>query len=275
MLSYRHGFHAGNHADALKHLVLVECITRLIEKDKPLSYVDTHAGAGSYRLDSGFAAQNREWEGGIARLMAASNAPRTVAAYEAAVGGNRNVYPGSPLVAARLLRPTDRLTLFELHPSDAEPLSALFAADRRVRVVQGDGLLGLRSALPPPSRRGLVLVDPSYELASDYDAVPAALADALRRFATGAYLLWYPLLERPEAADLPGRLAGIAPRYVDARLRIRSSLPGERGMAGSGMFVVNPPWKLKEALEEALPYLAMTLGEDGGAAWTLEAAGLD
>lgn len=274
MLSYRHGFHAGNHADAIKHIALVECIARLIEKDKPLSYVDTHAGAGSYRLDAGYAAQNREWEGGISRLRAAPDPPRAVASYLAAVGSDPAAYPGSPLIAARLLRPVDRLTLFELHPSDAEPLSALFAADGRATVARADGLKGLRSTLPPPSRRGLVLVDPSYELASDYDAVPAALADALRRFATGVYIVWYPLLERPEAQGLPARLASIAPRSLDARLRVRSSLPGEWGMAGSGVFVANPPWKLREALEEALPFLAAALGEDGGAGWSVEASGL-
>lgn len=275
MLSYRHGFHAGNHADALKHMALLECITRLVEKDKPLMYVDTHAGAGSYRLDAGFAAQNREWEGGVAKLRKLAGAPPPVEAYLRAIGDDPAAYPGSPAIAAGALRPADRLALFELHPSDAEPLAAMFARDRRVSVRNEDGLKGLRSILPPASRRGLVLVDPSYELTSDYDDVPAAIADALGRFATGVYMIWHPLLERPEARDLPGRLAALAPRFVELSLRVRSSQPGERGMAGSGVTVINPPWKFREAMAAVLPFLARALGEDAGASWSLSSRGID
>ncbi len=274
MLSYRHGFHAGNHADVLKHLVLIECIDRLVRKDKPLLYVDTHAGAGSYRLHEGYAAMNEEWAGGIARLASAAGPlPPAVARYLSVISeyaAPESAYPGSPMVAATLLRAHDRLVLFELHPSDSSPLSGLFAADRRVEVRTADGFAGLRSLLPPPSRRALALIDPSYELAEDYERVVASLGDALRRFATGVYLIWYPLLERDEAQALPARLRGLADRWLDVRLRVRSSLPGERGMAGSGMVVINPPWQLVDSLAATLPWLSETLGVDQGAAWSIE-----
>jgi len=276
MLSYRHGFHAGNHADVLKHLVLIECIDRLIKKDKPLLYIDTHAGAGSYRLHEGYAAMNEEWAGGIARLsssVAARPVPATVARYLSVISdyaAPEPAYPGSPMLAATLLRAQDRLVLFELHPSDSAPLSGLFAADRRVEVRTADGFAGLRSLLPPPSRRALALIDPSYELAEDYERVVSSMGDALRRFATGVYLIWYPLLERDEARALPDTLRSLADRWLDVRLRIRSSLPGERGMAGSGMVVINPPWQLRDSLATALPYLSETLGVDHGAAWSID-----
>ena len=285
VLSYRHGFHAGNHADVLKHLVLVDCLSRLVAKDTPLLYVDTHAGAGSYLLHEGYAAMNEEWASGIERLKAfaaTEEPPPAVAAYLGLVDALGPAYPGSPLLAARLLRQTDRLALFVLHPSDSEPLAALFSGDRRSSVRKADGFASLPPLLPPPSRRGLVFIDPSYELAADYDLVVEAMAEALKRFSTGVFAIWYPLLEREEARSLPGRLLDLAQagkptalKALDARLRIRSSLPGERGMAGSGMFVFNPPWKLKEALELALPYLARALGSDGGAGSSVTSCGLD
>ncbi len=285
MLSYRHGFHAGNHADVLKHTTLVACLRAMRAKETPLLYVDTHAGAGSYALREGFAAQNDEWAGGVERLAAFAgneNPPPVVADYLAAVigpGGAQAMerYPGSPAIAAAWLRPQDRLALFELHPSDYGPLSAMFSGDRRARVVNADGFSGLRGTLPPPSRRALVLIDPSYELAADYECAIEALREALRRFATGVYAVWYPLLERPEAKALPRRLMDLAaeagPRgaaALDARLRVRGSRPGERGMAGSGLVVFNPPWRLADGLREALPYLARALGDDADASWDLE-----
>jgi 23S rRNA (adenine2030-N6)-methyltransferase len=294
VLSYRHGFHAGNHADVLKHVVLVNCIARLAQKDKALWYIDTHAGAGSYELATGFAAQNREWSGGIERLAALAreeSPPTAIAAYLSLVGklasggtdtaGNvpegtavGGVYPGSPAIAAALLRAQDRLALFELHPNDCAPLQSLFADDRRALVRKADGFAGLRSLLPPPSRRALVLVDPSYELGEDYERVVDAVGDALRRFATGVYAVWYPLLERDDARRLPGRLCDLVEKSLDIVVRVRSSLPGERGMSGSGLVILNPPWLLEETMAEALPYLVRALGEDGGAAWSLRGRGL-
>jgi len=276
VLSYRHGFHAGNHADVLKHIMLMECIQKLLKKDAPLLYVDTHAGAGSYVLREGYAAMNEEWAGGIERLSGFAEPenltqamPEAVAGYLSLVRGCAPAYPGSPLLAARLLRRQDHLALFELHPSDFAPLSTLFAEDNRVQTQNTDGFTGLRGLLPPISRRALVFIDPSYELAADYERVTASVKEALRRFATGVYMVWYPLLERDEARQLPGRLVQLADKSLDIKLRVRSSQPGERGMSGSGLVILNPPWLLEEAMAETLPYLVRALGEDEGAGWSI------
>ncbi|GAB1456161.1 MAG: 23S rRNA (adenine(2030)-N(6))-methyltransferase RlmJ [Spirochaetia bacterium] len=295
MLSYRHGFHAANHADVLKHCTLVSMLSLLRTKDTALLYIDTHAGAGAYALHEGYSAMNEEWSGGLERLCSycskqgSESIPESIASYLAAleaygsirrgddgmatIPGNA-IYPGSPGIAAMLLRPIDRLALFELHPSDFAPLSVLVSADRRITSHNSDGLAGLRALLPPPSRRALILMDPSYELVQDYETLVLALKEALRRFSTGAYAIWYPLLEREEARTLPSRLATLAKKSLDIRLRVRGSFPGERGMSGSGMLVLNPPWLLKEAMEDALPYLAKALGEDGGASFGIVERGL-
>ncbi len=278
MLSYRHGFHAGNHADVLKHVALRACLVRLTAKAVPVLYVDTHAGAGVYSLREGFSAQNREWAGGVERLRSCAKdgpLPEPLRSYIELVGAYGDSYPGSPAVAAATLRGQDRLALFELHPNDYRPLSALFAGDSRVDVRNSDGFSGLKGLLPPPSRRGLVLIDPSYELAADYGRTVDAVAGALRRFATGLYLVWYPLLERNEARLLPDQLMGLADKALHCILRVRSSLPDQRGMSGSGLVLINPPWMVRESMAEVLPCLAHCLAEDEGAAWRLEAKGLD
>jgi 23S rRNA (adenine2030-N6)-methyltransferase len=286
MLSYRHAFHAGNHADVFKHLALAECLRLLSRKDKGFLVVDTHAGAGAYALTEGYAAQNEEWAAGVGRLRSARGGadqalPGAVVAYldlvdaySASEGrGDGALYPGSPALIAGALRPQDRAVFCELHPADRELLAARFAADGRVRVRSEDGFAALKALLPPPTRRGLVFIDPSYELAEDYARVPAALSDGLRRFETGTFVVWYPLLERPEALALGSalRAAAAGRPALDAALRVRSSAPGERGMAGSGLFVVNPPWTLSDTLRDCLPFLARVLAADGGADWTLEA----
>lgn len=280
MLGYRHAFHAGNHADILKHLVLYHCLRYMTRKPKPLLYLDTHAGAGAYRLEEGYAARNREWETGIRRLSGgggASAPPDPVAEYLAFLEDygrdHPGEYPGSPALAAALLRPGDRLALREIHPADLQELRARFAGDGRVDVQGTDGFASVRAVLPPLSRRGLVILDPPYELASDYDRVVEALADALGRFETGTCLVWYPLLERPEARSLKARLWALTARpKLSAELRVRGSSPGDRGLAGSGIFVVNPPWPLESALRAALPFLAEFLGQDPSAAGHLEIA---
>lgn len=278
MLGYRHAFHAGNHADILKHLVLYHCLRYVTRKPKPLLYLDTHAGAGAYRLEEGYAARNREWESGIRRLSGegtASVPPDSVAEYLEFIQdygrAHPGEYPGSPALAAALLRPGDRLALREIHPADLEELRSRFSGDGRADVRGTDGFASVRAVLPPASRRGLVLLDPPYELAPDYDRVVEALAEALDRFETGTYLVWYPLLERPEARALPARLSSLTerPRLV-AELRVRAIGPGDRGLAGSGIFVVNPPWPLESALRPALPFLAETLGQDPSASGRLE-----
>jgi len=217
MLSYRHGFHAGNHADVLKHVVLVQLLKQLTLKDKPLWVIDTHAGAGGYSLEAGYAARNAEFANGIGLLWARRDLPAPVREYLQQVraanpDGVLRHYPGSPQIALQMLRPQDRLRCFELHSTDSKALQEHFrAAGRRVAVVAGDGFAGLKSVLPPPSRRGLVLIDPSYELKEHYRDVRTAMRDALQRFATGTYAVWYPQLPRREAEQLPQELQRLAP----------------------------------------------------------------
>ncbi len=309
MLSYRHAYHAGNHADVLKHLLLVQVIDHMAGKDKPFWYIDTHAGAGVYELDAPAALKNAEFRGGIGRLWtlpgaaeaampgtaaaatlrpacapadaaAAAPAPRWPPAIERYLEQVRAInpdgrllhYPGSPQIARQMLRAQDRLRLFELHGADLKLLSACIGdADRRVAIGASDGLAGLKALLPPPPRRALVLIDPSYEVKDDYQRVAAVLGDALRRFASGVYMIWYPLLARAEAARLPAALRRQAKgNWLDVTLRVRSPAADGAGMHGSGVFVVNPPWTLPDALRAALPALVERLGDDSGAGHALE-----
>ena len=214
MLSYRHGFHAGNHADVLKHVALVALLRMLTRKDKPVFVFDTHAGAGMYSLEQGFAVKNAEFRDGIAALWERNDLPEPVADYVDQVravnaDGVLRHYPGSPRIALGVLRPQDRLRLFELHSTEGHILAQQFAQDgRRVAVTAGDGFAGLKAVLPPQSRRGLVLIDPSYELASDYRAVATALRDGMQRFATGTYAVWYPLLNGATPSSCPTNSGG-------------------------------------------------------------------
>lgn len=275
MLSYRHAYHAGNHADVLKHAALVMMLEYMIRKDTPLWYIDTHSGVGRYRFDSQEAQKNREFDTGVARLRAQQELPEALHGYDTCIrainGGNRlQCYPGSPGFAAHLLREQDRLRLFELHPQDHAALAQLFADDRRVRVEKQDGLAGLKALLPPPSRRALVLIDPPYERAEEYRLVVDTLKDALRRFATGTYVVWYPLLENAEAKRLPLWLEGLKCKStLRAELRVHAPA-GEFGLYGSGLFVINPPWQLAQQLRELLPFLVRTLGVDDGAGFRLD-----
>lgn len=266
MLSYRHAFHAGNHADVLKHCVLVALMRYLQGKDKPYWVIDTHAGAGDYRLDTGYAAQNAEWETGIQQLWAANNLPEPLADYVQLVrqsnpDGKLRRYPGSPRIASQLLRSQDRLKLFEMHPTDAVQLTKAFKGlGRQVKVSHEEGLGGLKASLPPPTRRALVLIDPSYEDKRDYAQVVQALKDSLSRFATGVYALWYPLLDSLDSRKLPDRLHAIRGDWLDVQLRVKS--PSATGMFGSGMFILNPPWTLRATLEQCMPTLTQLLRQD-------------
>jgi 23S rRNA (adenine2030-N6)-methyltransferase len=267
LLSYRHAFHAGNHADVLKHLVLVSVLDYLTRKPKPLWYVDTHAGAGVYALDRGFAAQRGEYCDGIGRLWDRSDLGTAPAAYLTLVrelngDGPLRRYPGSPWLAQRLLRRDDRLWLHELHPADHALLTRTVVG-RAVRIEQGDGFDALRRLLPPQPRRALVLIDPPYEVKSDYDRAVTALEDGLTRFATGTYILWYPMLSSPPAQALPARLASLGEGcdWLHVQLRVRAPGPG---LYGSGLFVLNPPYTLPALLAECLASLAALLDQGGG-----------
>ncbi|MCL4774823.1 MAG: 23S rRNA (adenine(2030)-N(6))-methyltransferase RlmJ [Burkholderiaceae bacterium] len=281
MFSYRHAFHAGNHADVLKHVVLVQLLRHLAQKDTPFWVIDTHAGAGLYALDGEWAARRSEFADGIRRLWQRADAPAPVAHYLDAVraanpDGVLRHYPGSPFVALGHLRAGDRLRLFEMHPNEVRVLAGNVAAAgrdaaRRTRVHAGDGFAGLKALLPPPSRRALVLIDPSYEDKRDYARVAATLRDALGRFATGCYAIWYPQVQRRESAELPRRLARMPGlRWLHATLTVRAPSADGLGLHGSGIFVVNPPWTLERALRAALPWLADTLAQDAAAGWSLD-----
>lgn len=273
MLSYRHAFHAGNHADVLKHWLLVEVLGYLATKDKPWTYFDTHAGNGVTALDSALARKLSEYQSGIEKLWASRKPPPGIAAYLALIetfnpDGQLRCYPGSGALAQRMARAQDRLHLFELHPADYASLTKSIARGRFVHCYPEDGLSGLIRLLPPPSRRGCVLIDPSYEVKQDYRRVAEAMQAALRRFPQGVYLVWYPILPNLEARRLAARLMQFIPdNYLQAELRVRR--PGDGGMSGSGVVVLNPPWTLSARCQETLPWLTAQLAQDEQAGYEL------
>lgn len=276
MFSYRHLFHAGNHADVLKHVVLVQLLRHLGQKEKAFWYIDTHAGAGRYALRSPEAMQHGEYRNGVGRLWERGDGPPAVADYLAQVrrinpDGRLLAYPGSPLLALLLARENDRCRLYELHPRDLLHLRANVAPfGERASVEGADGFARLKAVLPPPPRRGLVLMDPSYEQKADYQRVLVAFNEALLRFAGGTYLLWYPLLTRLAAHELARRLEKLAAKsWLHATLRVRRQPDDGMGLCGSGVFVVNPPWTLSNSLRATLPYLVDVLGRDAQAGFTL------
>jgi 23S rRNA (adenine2030-N6)-methyltransferase len=291
MLSYRHAFHAGNHADVLKHVVTIQLLHYLNQKDTPYMYIDTHAGAGVYALDGGYAAKNAEYETGISRLWDRKDLPPPLAEYVALVkgmnpSGKMRYYPGSPYCADQVMREQDRLRLLELHPSESKILQDNFrkldahaaaqgarttTRGKRVMIQKGDGFVGLKALLPPPSRRGLILIDPPYEDKDDYRRVKEALADSLARFATGTYAVWYPVLQRMESRQMPDKLKRLqANGWLNVTLSISTPSPDGFGLHSSGMFVINPPYTLEPMLRDLMPYLVKVLGKDEGAGFTLE-----
>ena len=277
MLSYRHAFHAGNHADVLKHLVLIQLTRYLGQKDKPFWVIDTHAGAGLYALDTGYATQLKEFESGIGKLWARKDLPAPVAEYVELVrainpDGKLRFYPGSPWLAFKTMRPQDSLRLFELHSSDSRILQDNFSDHaRRVSITTANGFDALKALLPPPPRRALVLIDPSYEMRDDYQHVLAALKDGLTRFATGTYAVWYPQLAKTEARQLPEKLKRLPVKsWLNVSLTVHAPTSDGFGMHGSGMFIINPPWTLHKTLAEIMPWLVQVLGQDAGASFVLE-----
>lgn len=317
MFSYRHAFHAGNHADVLKHTALIAVLRHMTQKDTALNVFDTHAGAGLYRLDGDYAQTSGEAADGFLRLIFKQNeavaridkaqaaiiniviAKPAVAPLPTALqdyldvvasfnkGTSHKVYPGSPFIIQHLLqgRDRDRLKLFELHPTDAKTLRANIAqlnAGRLITVHQEDGFEGLKKFLPPPSRRALVLCDPSYEIKTDYARVVEMMTDAVKRFSTGTYMVWYPIIPRPEAHDLPRKLKTLAVRegraWLNATLTVKSSKlttddEGETvrpGLPASGVFVINPPHTLKASLKDALAAASRLLAQDKNKSFEVE-----
>ncbi|MDR2852428.1 MAG: 23S rRNA (adenine(2030)-N(6))-methyltransferase RlmJ [Burkholderiaceae bacterium] len=299
MFSYRHAFHAGNHADVFKHTVLIAVLDHLLQKQTALTVLDTHAGAGLYRLDGDFASTSGEAAEGVLRLLnvlkgGAEPVPAIARYLEVLRAfnskGRVRVYPGSPFIAHHLLRAQDRIKLCELHPTDWRALNAnieQLEAGRRIAVSCEDGFACAAPLLPPPSRRALVLCDPSYEIKTDYARTGAFIAQALARFATGVYMVWYPVIARPEAHALPRRLRTLATQagkpWLHATLTVKSSKQrspaldpsgAERrpGLTASGVFIINPPYILREQMAAALPQLTHWLGQDRHAAFSLESS---
>jgi len=266
LLSYRHSYHAGNHADVLKHIVLIEVLQHLTKKDSQFDYIDTHAGAGLYNLKSDHAAKLQEYTQGIAKLK--SEEWSELATYFDIISshnpnGKLNFYPGSPLIADYFLRKKDRSWLYELHPKDAELLSNNTARNKRTRVMLEDGFTGLLSLLPPVSRRGLVLIDPSYEIKTDYARVFNTINDAYSKFSTGTYVLWYPVTDRKNIDTLERRFKRSGIKNIQQfELAIAPDQFGS-GMSASGMIIINPPWTLKKKMSQILPKLVRKLGGEG------------
>jgi 23S rRNA (adenine2030-N6)-methyltransferase len=276
-MNYRHAFHAGNFADVVKHAVLARIITHLKEKPAAFRVIDTHAGAGLYDLSGPEASRTGEWRAGIGRLLAAQLVPDVralLAPYLDAVaalnpGGAMTVYPGSPALAQTLLRDQDRLVVCEREPNAARALARFVHGDTRAKAVEIDGYTALNAYVPPKERRGLVLIDPPYEQPDEFERLAQALAAAHRKWPTGIYALWYPIKNLRETAAFARRVAasGIA-RVLRAELTLVRAA-GER-LGGSGLIVVNPPWRLEEEVSVLLPALARALGAGSADATRLD-----
>ncbi|TCP97697.1 23S rRNA (adenine2030-N6)-methyltransferase [Cricetibacter osteomyelitidis] len=276
MLSYRHSFHAGNHADVLKHITLMLIIESLQQKDKGFYYLDTHAGVGRYRLFGQEAEKTAEFEEGIARLWNRNDLPAEVQRYVDMIkklnygGKELRYYAGSPLIAAQMLRLQDRALLTELHPADYPMLRNNFKEFENVVTKRDNGFQQLKATLPPKERRGLVLIDPPYELKEDYDLVVNAIEEGYKRFATGVYAIWYPVVMRQQIKrTIRGLEATGIRKILQIELAVRPD-SDQRGMTASGMIVINPPWQLENQMKQILPYLTNALVPEGTGGWTVK-----
>lgn len=269
MLSYRHSFHAGNHADVLKHIVQSLILNALQQKETPLVYHDTHSGVGRYDLTHEWSEKTGEYKQGIGQLWQQTDTPTEIDSYLDAVkalnqGDELRYYPGSPRIARAHLRSQDRMVLSELHPSDYPLLEQEFARDRQVAIYKQDGFARLKASLPPKERRGLVLIDPPYELAKEYRDVVQAIAQSHKRWSTGIYAIWYPVVNRCDIEDMLDGLAKLGIRKI---LQIELGVApdtNQRGMTASGMIVINPPWKLESEMQTILPFLKQAIAPATG-----------
>jgi 23S rRNA (adenine2030-N6)-methyltransferase len=274
MLAYRHIFHAGNFADVFKHALLVRLLIALGEKDKPYCYLDTHAGIGRYDLTHAWAQKAREFENGIGRLWARRDIPPALAPYIEAVkaentGRKLRFYPGSPLLARRFVRRIDRIVLTELNKTDYAELKQLFARDRQVAVHLLDGYQGLKAFLPPKERRGLVMIDSSFDRAREFARIATALAEACKRWAGGTYAIWYPLMA-PAAMrnfELGVKNLGIR-KILKLEIEVRARDFDEM-VPGCGMLIVNPPWRFEDEARPLLRWLWSALSESGAGGATV------
>jgi len=264
VLSYQHDYHAGNHADVLKHSVLAVLIRALQRKTTPLRVIDTHAGSGLYDLGSAMAQHGREYEQGVARVLAANTPPAALTPYLEVLQrlnpGELRRYPGSPAMALSLLRQQDHLELFELHPQALDALRDWAGREPRVHIHRRDGFEGLMAILPPPEKRGIVLIDPAYELKTDYDRVADVLAASCRRWSNGVFVIWYPLLRQQGSAHLIRKIQRLGlPKVFQVELTVA---PEVEGLRGSGLIVVNLPYQIDAELRELLPWLKLCLGKN-------------
>ncbi|WP_159990880.1 23S rRNA (adenine(2030)-N(6))-methyltransferase RlmJ [Pelistega ratti] len=280
MFSYRHAFHAGNHADVLKHTVLIHVLNYFNRKPTPYWVIDTHAGAGIYDLGDEWAEKTAEFTTGITRLWHQSDLPEDLQHYvnyikDLNLGESLQFYPGSPWIALEYMREGDRLRLFELHPSEFQVLQDHIAQQdrqisRQVTIFEKNGFDFLKSQLPPPPRRAITLIDPSYEDKTDYRHVLKTVKEALARFQTGCYLIWYPLVQRKEVFDMVHHLEKLPNvSWINAALTVKRPTKTGYGLHGSGMFIINPPYTLLPALQKIMPYLVTHLGEDDKASFQL------
>lgn len=273
-MNYRHAFHAGNHADVLKHLALARMIALLSRKDAPFAYLDSHAGVGLYDLAGDQASRTGEWEEGIGRLWGRDDLPAPLVDYLGTVAalnpsGALRYYPGSPEVARRLMRPHDRLVLNEMHPEDGQALKENMAGDRRVTVRLGDGWHLPRALLPAAEKRALMLIDPPFEQADDLERCVTALKEAIGRMRQTVVAIWYPIKdERQLKRFYQGLSASGAPKLLRAELMVHPT-DNSIGLNGSGLAIANPPWGLEEELREVLPWLADELAQSQGD-WRLD-----
>ena len=275
-MNYRHIYHAGNFADVLKHAVLISILLHLRKKEKPFVVADTHAGRGLYEIAGREAARTKEAERGIARLAVRTDLPGTLAEYRDIVRAFAPDYPGSPLIVAQLLRRQDRLVAIEKHSEEFDGLKTALAKFPRARAIQGDGYRELKSLLPPPERRGLVLIDPPYESDNEFVTAARALAEGYKRFATGIYLFWYPLKTRQLADAAAGELMNAGVKDI---LRVELDVdadpsPAREGrgapLSATGLLVVNAPYGFEDELNVALPFLAKTLAQGPNPRFRLE-----
>lgn len=274
MLAYRHAFHAGNHADVLKHCVLQQILMYMNQKDKPYWVIDTHAGAGMYSLASDYANTKSEYLDGVARLWDCDDLPPVLREYMNLIQlcnnkGDWSLYPGSPEVIRRTIRADDRMRLFELHPTDFDILQENFERDRQAKLFKSDGFASLKALLPPPTRRAVIFMDPPYEIKTDYLKVVDALEEGLARFAEGVYVVWYPILTRGDHVRMLESLRKLSEKTLNIAMTVQE--PDEKGfgMLGSGLFVINPPWTLKTTMATVMPYLIEKLAQYPGASYEI------
>lgn len=269
MLSYRHSFHAGNHADVVKHIVQSLILDALKQKDKPFVYHDTHSGVGRYDLQDERSEKTGEFKQGIARIWSRDDIPSDIVAYIDTIKALNNddelrYYPGSPKVARSQIRAQDRMVLTELHPSDFPLLLQEFRGDRQVKMYQEDAFARLKASLPPKERRGMVLIDPPYELKHEYQDVVKAIKHSYQRWATGTYAIWYPVVYRETIDNM---IEGLKDLNIRNILQIELGVEAdteERGMTASGMIVINPPWKLESQMQQILPWLQQAIAPNYG-----------